>query len=228
MTTKPQRDAARGLDSAVQHPGPLNRQRVLEAALQLVDEQGLDALTMRRLGAELGVEAMSLYRYFPSKDALLDSLVERLWDEIQVPDEDTPDWKAAVLSTARSLRKLAHRRSKAYPLLLGRAVLPEPALRVFDALLRTLRGAGLGPEVATQAMGTLIAYATGYAMVELSCSLGQGDLTVQCSIAPDVASRFADAVRALTECDCDAQFDFGLEMVVSGLEARLQRELGAR
>jgi AcrR family transcriptional regulator len=188
-----------------------------------VDEQGLEALSMRRLGAELGVEAMSLYRYFPSKDALLDGLVARLWDEVQVPDESAPDWKAAVLGTARSLRQLAHSHPNVYPLLLGRTVLPEPTLRVFDALLGVMRRAGFGPDLVTYAMGTLVAYAAGYAMVELSCRLGRSDLIAECCVPADVASRFADATRALSECNPDAQFDFGLETVVDGLEARLRR-----
>ena len=225
MTTTPQQMPDAGTGPAAEHAAPLrvplSRQRVLEAALGLADEQGLDALSMRRLGAELGVEAMSLYRYFASKDALLDGLTERLWDEVWTSEDG--DWKAAVLGTAHSLRRLAHTHPNVYSLLLGRKVLPEPALRVFDALLNALRGAGFSYEDAAQAMGALLGYATGYAMVELSCRLGQSDLIAEGGIPAGAASRFANVTRALTECDCDAQFNFGLESIIEGLEARLQR-----
>lgn len=224
MTITPERapiaePASAGLHEAPPR-GPLSRRRVLEAALRLVDAEGLETLSMRRLGAALGVEAMSLYRYVPSKDALLDGLAERLWAEVLPSVEAAPDWQAAVRATAASLRRLAHAHPNAYPLLLARETLPGPALRVFDAMLRMLRGAGFDPELADQALGTLVAYAAGYAMVELACCLGRPDLAARRCVPPDTGRRFADVARALGECDPDAQFEFGLEAILGGLEAK--------
>jgi AcrR family transcriptional regulator len=224
LTTAPESQPVEALDSAVPQQasarGPLSRERVLDAALRLVDEHGLEALSMRRLGAELGVEAMSLYHHVPSKDALLDGLAERLWAEVRLPARDAPDWKAAVRPTVETLRRLAQAHPNAYPLLLAREALPEPALHVFDALLRTLRGAKFDPELAGYTLWALVAYAAGYAMVELACCFGRSELAAQRCIPPDAGNRFADLVRALGECDPDRQFDFGLEAMLDGLEAR--------
>lgn len=202
---------------------PLSRQRVLDAALRLIDQDGLEALSMRRIGAELAVEAMSLYRYFPSKDALLDALMERLWAEVRLPDESAHDWKDSVRASARSLRVLAHAHPNAYSLLLGRQAVPEAAVRLFDAFFKTFRAVGFDAPVAAHALGAVVAYAAGYAMVELSCCLGQPERAAQCWVPADAALRFPEVTRALTECDPEAQFEFGLEAVLAGLEARLQR-----
>ncbi|MBI2942028.1 MAG: TetR/AcrR family transcriptional regulator C-terminal domain-containing protein [Chloroflexi bacterium] len=226
MIATPGQQPVGALESAVPHQapgrGPLSRERVLTAALRLVDEHSLEALSMRRLGAELGVEAMSLYHHVPGKDALLDGLAERLWAGVRLPAEGAPDWKAAARPIAKSLRQLAQEHPNAYPLLLARATLPEPALRVFDTLFRTLRGAGFDPELARHALGALVAYATGHAMVELACGLGRPDLAAQRCVPPDASGRFADLARALGECNPDRQFDLGLEAMLDGLEARRQ------
>lgn len=201
--------------------GSLSRARVLDAAQRLVEEHGLEALSMRRLGAELGVEAMSLYRYFPSKDGLLDGLAEQLWREVPLPEVDDGDWTAAVRPPIEGLRALAQFHPRTYPLLFARGCLPEPALVVFDSLLGVLRRAGFGPVLAAQALGALLAYAIGYAMVELCCGLGQPDLAAQCCARPPTSGRFADVARALGECDPNAQFTFGLDAILAGLEAQL-------
>ncbi|MGH2350702.1 MAG: TetR/AcrR family transcriptional regulator C-terminal domain-containing protein [Chloroflexota bacterium] len=232
MTITPERPPGAELKSAARHDvparGPLDRRRVLDAALGFVDEHGLEALSMRRLGAELGVEAMSLYRYVPSKEALLDGLAERLWAEVQLPAEGAPDWQGAVRPTAASLRRLAHAHPNAYSLLFARATLPEPALRVLEALLSTLRGAGFEPELAGDALGALVAYTAGYAMAELACGLGRPELAAQRCVLLDAGSRSADLARVLGECDPDRQFDLGLEAILGGLEAKVRSESAGR
>ena len=84
---------------------PLTRQRVLTAALQLVDEEGLDALTRRRLGQELDRDAMALYRHAPDRSSLLDGIVELVLDELHIPD-DVPDWRWQLSRTAHDFRRL--------------------------------------------------------------------------------------------------------------------------
>ncbi len=201
---------------------PLSWERVLDAALRLVDADGLAALSMRRLGAVLGVEAMSLYHHVPCKDALLDGLVERLWAEVRLP-ADAADWKVAVQAFARSLRGLAQAHPHAYALVLTRGTLPEAAFRALDALLRSLRRAGFDEDGAAEALRTLLAYALGYASVEATCALGRPDLAAACRVAPEVAARFAGVTCALAECNPDAQFEVGLATILAGLEARLGR-----
>lgn len=205
--------------------GTLSRARVSGEALKLIDREGLDALSMRRLGAKLGVEAMSLYRYVDAKEALFDGVSAQLWSEIRIPDEHASDWKGAVRETAHSLRRVARGHPNSFSLLLGRPTLSEPALRVFDALLRTFHAAGFGGALAAQALGTVVAYALGYSMVEHNCKLGQPEAAVRRCITPEAAGRFTDVAEAFAECDTNVQFDFGLDTLLRGLDA--QRRSGS-
>src|SRR5205807_8274563 len=97
--------------------GALSRERIVEAAVGLIDGEGLDALSMRRLGAALGVEAMSLYRHFPSKAALLEAVVARLLAELPVPAPTAARWQDAFRALARAYRVLLTRHPNAIPLL---------------------------------------------------------------------------------------------------------------
>lgn len=192
-------------------------------ALTLVDRDGPKALTMRRLGDELGVEAMSLYRYVDGKEELLDGVSAQLWSEVSLPDERASDWKAAVRETARTLRGLARAHPNAFSLLLGRPTLVEAALRVFDALLRRFTAAGFDEALAARALGSFVAYALGYGMVELTCGLGQPELAARRCISPAASTRFADLARAFGECDPDALFEFGLDTLLKGLDGERRR-----
>src|SRR5260370_9701747 len=86
---------------------PLTRERVLHAGLRLIDQQGLEAFTMRKLAQELSVDPMSLYRHFENKDALLDGVAEVLWGEVELPRSAT-GWEALLRSRATSPRPLPH------------------------------------------------------------------------------------------------------------------------
>src|ERR1700733_15362696 len=107
MPVKPNPSNARaGVRSQVGRPPITSRAEVLEAARRIVDEQGLERLTMRRLGAELGVDPMTIYHHVPDKAALFDGLIERVLAEIQIPDA-TSDWKhdlRTIVVQARTTR----------------------------------------------------------------------------------------------------------------------------
>src|SRR5918912_4075396 len=95
---------------------PLSRERVVEAALQLIDAEGPEALTMRRLGRELGVEAMSIYEYTSGKDELLEAVMERLLEELELPTSGHPDWKERIRAVVDAWLRLAERHPNAFPL----------------------------------------------------------------------------------------------------------------
>src|SRR5713101_10104002 len=120
---------------------PLTRERILQAGLRLIDQQGLESFTMRKLAQELGVDPMSLYRHFENKDALLDGVAEVLWGEVELPGSET-GWEALLRSMATSLRALAHAHPHAYSLLLNRQILPLAALRLWDVALEQLQQDG--------------------------------------------------------------------------------------
>ena len=145
---------------------PLSRRRVLEAAVRFADREGLDALSMRKLGAELGVEAMSLYNHVPNKDALLDGMVEVLLGELEVPSERAA-WEERVREAYRGFRRLARRHPNVFPLLVLRPPDTMDGVWLVEEFLKTMRGAGFDAPTALYAFRTLSAYATGYAMAEI-------------------------------------------------------------
>ncbi|QGV79928.1 TetR/AcrR family transcriptional regulator [Streptomyces ficellus] len=167
--------------------GRLTRERVLAVALGVVDAEGLSALSMRRLGSELGVEAMSLYRYLPGKDALLDGMVEALYQEVEehlranpdpAPDdgptpEDGPAWRAGLRHIARATYAVGLRHPEVVPLLATRmlsvplARRPAAVLRADERILRLLHEGGLDEPTATAAHRAFTAWLLGYLLVEL-------------------------------------------------------------
>src|SRR5919201_6945617 len=116
----------------------LSKERVAAAALELVDRDGVDALTMRRLGRALGVEAMSLYEYTSGKDELVVAVMERLLEELELPAPGHPDWKERIRSVVAAWLRLAERHPKAFPLLYReRPFLPRDLFfpeEIYDAL----------------------------------------------------------------------------------------------
>src|SRR5919205_930930 len=145
---------------------PLNRRRVLEEAVLFVDREGLEALTMRRLGAELGVEAMSLYNHVPNKSALLDGMVEVLLGEVEIPTEKA-GWEERIREGYGAFRRLAHRHPNVFPLLVNRPPDTMDGVWLVEEFLRTLEEAGFGGETALHAFRVLSSYTFGYAMAEI-------------------------------------------------------------
>src|SRR6478672_3742938 len=145
----------------------LSRDRVLAAAVALADSGGPDSLTMRRLGAHLGVEAMSLYKHVANKDDLLDGMVDLVFAEIELPTGGT-DWRTAMRRRAVSARAALTRHPWATPLMQSRTA-PGPAtLHHHDTVIGTLRGAGFSVALTAHAFSALDAYIYGFAMQQRS------------------------------------------------------------
>jgi AcrR family transcriptional regulator len=206
----------------------LNRRRVLETALELVDAEGLDALTMRRLGAELGVEAMSLYRHVESKEALLDGIVELIVLEIEVPADDGGDWAEAWRGVGRSYRRAALAHPHAFPLVTMRPLSTPDALQRMDAAFDLLRRAGLDEEATVVAFRTLASFTRGFALEEVTGrALGEGRVDPR-ELSPVDFPRISELATRLVEADHDAVFERGMDLIVTGLLAELERQRGSR
>jgi AcrR family transcriptional regulator len=207
----------------------LNRQRVLEAALAIVDAEGLAALTMRRLGGELGVEAMSLYRHVPSKEALLDGIVELIVLEIDVPADDGGDWAEAWRGVGRSYRRAALAHPNAFPLVTMRPLRTPEALRRIDAAYDLLRRAGLDEQTAIVAFRTLASYTRGFALEEVTGrALGAHADSAENRLDPreppaDEFPRISELAPRLVAADHGAVFERGLDLILTGLQAELER-----
>jgi AcrR family transcriptional regulator len=195
----------------------LSRQRVLKAAVEFVDREGLEALSMRKLGAELGVEAMSLYNHVPNKDALLDGMVEVLLREIELPPENL-DWEERVREAYRAFRRLAHRHPNVFPLLVNRPPSTLDGAWLVEEFLRVMRAAGFDALTALHAFRTLSNYTFGYAMAEIrGFALEPGARTLDPERFPNI-----DALApCLGDLDHDAEFEFGLEVILAGLREKI-------
>jgi AcrR family transcriptional regulator len=160
--------------------GRLSRERVLASALELVDREGLSALSMRRLGAELGVEAMALYRYAASKDALLDGLVEALYLELEerlgaetAAAAEKAGWRAQLHRIARATYDVCLAHPEAVPLLTTRMLAvplarrPGAVLRNHEQVLGLLRAAGFDEARTSGVFRAFTAWLLGYVSVEL-------------------------------------------------------------
>jgi AcrR family transcriptional regulator len=206
---------------------PLTRDRILRAALDLADRDGFEGCTMRKLGAQLGVEAMSLYRHVKGKEDLLSGLVDLVFAEVEVEEPGRADWRKAMRDRARSQRAAMQRHHWAIGLMEGR-MQPGPAsLRVHDATLGVLREAGFPFRAAVHANSVLDAYVYGFALQERSLPAEADGATAevmreQARHVPDMRDHpyLLEAMREFADAgyDFDAEFDFGLELVLDGIE----------
>ncbi len=146
---------------------PLTRERILQAAVDLANREGLGTVTMRRLGAEFGVEAMSLYKHVANKEEILDGIVELVVGEIDIPSEGA-DWKKAMRGRAVSARQVLSRHSWAIGLLETRSSMGPTALCYLNAILGNLRAAGFSIENAAHAFWVLDSYIYGQVIQETS------------------------------------------------------------
>jgi AcrR family transcriptional regulator len=206
---------------------PLSRDRILRAAIDLADRDGFEACTMRKLGAQLGVEAMSLYRYVTSKEDLLSGLVDLVFAEVEVDEPGTTEWRTAMRDRAHSHRAAMRRHRWAIGHMEGR-MQPGPAsLRVHDATLGILREAGFPFRAAVHANSALDAYVYGFALQERGLPAQADGATAevmreQARHVPEMRD-YPYLVEAMGEFadagyDYDAEFAFGLELILDGIE----------
>jgi len=200
---------------------------VLLAAVALADESGLGTLSMRRLGEALGVEAMSLYNHVANKDELLDGMVDLVFGEIDLPSGEA-DWKTEMRQRAESARQALRRHPWAIALMSSRTS-PGPAtLRHHDAVIGSLRTAGLSVQMAAHAFSLIDSYIYGFALQEATLPLGDTEQETMEVAKTMMAQVPADVYPNLTELtvehilqpgyDYGDEFEFGIELILEGLE----------
>ena len=149
------------------HP-PLSRERVIEAAVAVADERGVTAVSMRKVAERLGVEAMSLYHHVANKDAILDGIVDAVFDEIELPEPDL-DWRTAMRRRATSARDALSRHSWALGLIESRRNAGPATLRHHDAVIGSLRAAGFSIADAVHAFSVIDSHVSGSRCRSSSC-----------------------------------------------------------
>jgi AcrR family transcriptional regulator len=203
---------------------PLSRDRVLRAAIALADESGIEALSMRRLAQELGVEAMSLYNHVANKDDLLAGILELVAGEIE-PPPDGAEWKSALRRSAISAHDALLRHPWASNLRMGRRGAGPTSMQHADATLRTLRQGGFSPELAYHAFHILQSHVSGFTLQELNFPYDADKLKAMAAkflrdFPADEYPDLAEHVRQHIEPSHAhrSTFEFGLDLILDGLE----------
>jgi len=203
---------------------PLTREGVLRAAVTLADEQGLASLSMRTLGAALGVQAMSLYNHVANKDAILDGIVDQVVGEIEVPSTVGP-WREAMRRRAISAHTVLLRHPWACALLMSRANVGPCMLRYVDATLGALVGGGFSLPLADRAWNTMDSYIYGFTLHKLNFPFQPEEYAqVAAGYLPHLSAAQFPSMHALTTLVATGRHDglhdltFGLDLLLDGLE----------
>src|SRR5437867_12301550 len=196
----------------------LSRKRIVAAAVALIEGEGLDALSMRRLGAALVVEAMSLYRHFPSKAALLEAVVARLLAELPVPAPAAARWQDAFRALARAYRALLTRHPKAIPLLATLELSNPGSLAVAGAVMALFSTTGFDPRTSLYILATGESFVIGFAYWEAGTATLREARDAPPPVPPGADPYLVAHWSELTDQDCDKAFEFGLDVLIAGLE----------
>ena len=217
---------------------PLTRDRVLRTAVDLADSGGIDALTIRRLGEQLGVEAMSVYHHVANKEAILDGVVDLVFGEVEaalggfaVPGRDA-EWKAALRARILAARQVMLRHPWLPGVMDSRQGLGLTTARYVDSVVGTLRSGDLSYDLIHHAMHALGSRMFGFSQ-ELGESGGDGqgdpdELAQMAAQVPHLAEmlsvvRHDDPESTLGWCDDQFEFEFGLDLILDGIERAAQR-----
>ena len=205
---------------------PLSRERVLAAAVALADEIGIEALSMRKLGEALGVEAMSLYNHVANKDDLLDGMIDAVFAEIDLPSAEG-GWRPAMRQRAVSVRAVLRRHRWAIGLMQSRTS-PGPAtLAHHDAVIGVLRAGGFTVAQTAHAFSALDSYIYGFALQEKGLPFEGAEQAADVAAAMFAdfpVDRYPHFVELATQhvlqpgYDYGDEFEFGLDLILDGLE----------
>lgn len=217
-------------------PSPLSRDRIVRAAINLADNGGLAAVSLRKVAAALDAGPMRLYGYVATKDELLDLMIDEVYGEIVPADPAGGDWRATLRSLARRMRKAALRHEWFADLLGGRPHIGPHALAYLEASMSALDGDFADMDAVTRAAGTVYAYTLGAIRAEITehraeRASGMTERQWQTASSPYITrmlatGRFptlAKVIEHTGDLDPDEAFDTGLDCVLDGVAARLGR-----
>jgi AcrR family transcriptional regulator len=202
------------------------RREILDAALAIADEKGLEAVTMRAVAARIGVTAMALYPHVQSKDELLDGLLGRLLAEVSVPDPGKP-WRDRLREFAHSAREAAHRHPAVVPLVFARPAMTRDAGVVIDAAYQALLDAGVQPDQVARVERMMSTFVLGYAISETGGRFAAACLDARQRRALDAPGSFPAMHRLGRLLDApfswDAEFEADLTDLITLIERLAQR-----
>lgn len=202
----------------------LTRERIARAALELIDENGLDGCSMRQLGVRLGVEAMALYHHFPDKGELLDAVMDLLLDEVEVAPRDTPPLER-LRRCMQSYRGIAIRHPRAFILLATRRFNTERAFALYEEILQAFADLGLDAEKSARWFRLIGGYTSNAGLADVASRENVSHATpLRLERAPErIAHPHVRAVAPhLRVRKLDAVFEFGLDVLFDALAAAVK------
>jgi len=209
---------------------PLSRDQIVITAMEIADQRGVAAVTMREVASRLGVEAMSLYNHVANKNDILDGMVDAVADQFDLP-QDIEDWREAMRRRAISARRVFGLHPWAPLLMDSRESSGSSALRYFDWVLGTLMRAGFSMDAAAHAFSLIDSYVYGFGIQQSNFSSG-GDAPPEeraeavFDLIPEEQYPYLRRMAAhamKVGYDAEADFDFGLDIILDGLERILDK-----
>jgi len=196
----------------------LSRERVVRTAILLADEDGLEAVSMRRIGQRLGVEAMSLYNHVPNKDAVLDGMVDQLVGEIEVPPDDAP-WRAAIMGRALAARRVILAHPWARRLVAARSAGSRAILGYMDGIVAAFAAAGFSNQLTHDATHLISSRVFGFTqdIFDPNEMRPEGTALWAEALRSGAYPRLAASLEGVTHDD-EREFVLGLELILDGLE----------
>lgn len=223
---------------------PLSRERVMRAAVDVADAEGISAVSMRRIGQELGVEAMSLYNHVAGKEALLDAMVDHVAAEIlaalTLPDAPDPagDWRGALRARALAAREVMLRHRWAPGVLETRTTMSLDIVRYYDGVVAILRAGGFTNDLAHHSLHALGSRVIGFSQELFDPGDAAADgaseelLAAMATQIPHLVAMLGEVAHddpdsTLGWCDDQSEFEFGLDVLLDGLERRRASTVGS-
>ena len=206
----------------------MSQWKILEAALELADEEGLGAVTMRRVAGCLGVGTMPLYHHVPNKNSLLEGIVELDFEQVEQPPDDMQDWAGRVLFISLSFRRAALAHPVVVPLVASGSFSGPMVLASTEAYVAALVQRGLDPEMAAHVYRAAASYVMGYLSLELGGFFGsavesfrRGGLE---KAEPGKCPHLSELVPGLSAWDPEREFEAGLRRLLAGFHRDMYRD----
>jgi AcrR family transcriptional regulator len=206
----------------------LSRDKIVEAALRVMDAEGLEAVSMRRVAREVGVEAMSLYHHVNDKDDLLQGVCDKIMGSFEFPDEGGT-WDERMRAGARSWRRLLQAHPdimRLFAVTHGPSPTSPASLRPTEFALRMIRDAGISDRDTVQAFHAFGGYIQGFVMMEGGSIKGGHDEEAHHAFVSEIDPAAFPVLhmvgRYFSECSADEQFEFGLDLMIRGLRTRAE------
>ncbi len=202
----------------------IQRDNVIVTALDLLDQVGIEGLTMRRLADALDIKAASLYWHFSNKKELLDAMADILIQEVARDIDDSAGWESRIRQVAREMRRALSARRDGVRVFGGTYVISENVFRVAESLIKPLRDAGMAENIAGWNAFTVLYYVLGFVIEAQGLApadMAASDLSQRrARFSAFAVGRFPHmlaSIEAIFDTDMDSRFDAGLEVIISGL-----------